>query len=88
MNSEVFKRFLVPHVDAAICELGGLARVRDMPHGQEIILGWVCACLHATPPRERTWRNDDDPRGGILSNELRRAQDHIRLRIETDSSTS
>jgi len=88
MNSDIFKKFLARHVDRAIEELGGLERVRAIPHVEAIVLGWVCCCIYTSPAYERTWRNDDDPAGGFLPGELRRAQDYIRLRIETQSTTS
>jgi hypothetical protein len=88
MNSDIFKKFLSAHVERAVVELGGLARVREIPHAEAIILGWICCCIHNTPSLAREWRNDDSPLGGILPSELRRAQDYIRLRIETESSTA
>lgn len=92
MNNELFKKFLAPFVENAVRDIGGLDKVREM-HTQmsmtSFISGWVCGtvigvrCIHS-------WR-DPSTVGEITSltqEEIRRIFDFVRLRLESESTTS
>ncbi len=82
MDSEAFKREVMPHLDRAIADNGGAKYVRDifrlMPKFADFLSGWV-ACRICTA------------RGQVIPfgvGELRRIHDLVRLRLESESSTS
>lgn len=95
MNNEVFKKFIDRHLDAAIVSLGGMVKVREMhaqmpmtPFVAGYIVGAVCTNANEFVVRAK-WR--DDPTSVLVAmtmEEIRRVFDYVRLRLETESTTS
>lgn len=93
MDSERFKRFVAPYLTASIDRMGGIDRVRELSRElpeQTIyfVAGVTYGLLINTD--QAAWR---DKHGGsdtmlFSHEEMRRLLDLVRLRLETESSTS
>lgn len=85
-QSTSFKGLINPMIDLAVRELGGLISVRDtykqMPAMLDMIAGWVIRdlWLHRQAALQ-------EPRTANLE-EKRRIYDLVRLKLDTESSTS
>lgn len=95
MNNDVFKKFIDKHTETALASLGGLAKVREMhtqmpmtPFVAGYVVGAICTNARDSVVRAK-WR--DDPTSVLVAmtqEEIRRVFDYVRVRLETESTTS
>lgn len=95
MNNQLFKQFVSRFLDAAVDLLGGVAKVRELHETvPAFVAGYVCGMIdHAQRGIIAYWRDDDGERSPpgfhkLTQEEIRRVHDFIRLRLETESTTS
>jgi predicted protein tyrosine phosphatase len=99
MNNDKFKAFLGPIVEHTIKDLGGIDKVREM-HAMvsmtSFVTGYVCGTVVWTQQnllRIRPWNDVADDRANaptitLTQEEIRRTFDFVRLRLESESTTS
>lgn len=95
MNNERFKEFIAPIVDHVIGFLGGVDEVREMHTMVSMtpfVSGWVCGTILCMPDFTKQfvkWRGLTGPHKlGFTLEEIRRIHDFVRLRLESESTTS
>jgi hypothetical protein len=88
MDSDRFKRLVAPYLTASIDRMGGIERVRDLSRGlPEQTIYFVAGATYGLI--DTVTINEAGPRFSLDSHEeMRRLLDLVRLRLETESSTS
>lgn len=93
MDTEAFKKYVSPHLEAAITANGGIERVRRiyglMSSVTDFLAGWTCSnVLRGRAMADAFLQRPSGVAVDLTHEEVRRIYDLVRLRISSESSTS